>query len=405
MLYSVLGGILAAVCLYFLAAQPNKTLLLLDVFLMLGRGIGIFYDETYIKLIMILVIIYSLVRCEIVKKYIPEFLLITLLVLLNGVIAVQHLSFGKYAASSASLLLGFFLLLVNWKKDDILFFMRILTYVPTICILLGVLYYGRIYSIDFSTGQHKIVTITATAYLVFQAVLGFLSAWFLWQNGYLHSWGMMAVNCIIGLATLQRMGSLMLLLCLGSALYQNRRVLLRSKLYVCGIIVLSPVIFIIAYLFISSFIQRTFSSAYLESSIINTSSRSYMWSRLLELSKEHRITGFGLGYVMTIDRLAYWTSDGHMAAHNEYIRFIVETGYAGMICIVSVFCSIFRKLCSSIREHKAFPVLAAVIFFPLYSFTDNTVSNAMLFYSFIILLRMISLYYEKYCTQEELRCV
>ena len=130
---------------------------------------------------------------------------------------------------------------------------------------------------------------------------------------------------------------------------------------------------------------------------LNTSGRFEAWSYYLNAGKSNRVFGLGLGAIKIIEGVD--VNNSFTAAHNEYLRFFVETGAVGFLLIFISFITVFYKLLkNNILKNKKFLLMALIVAFVVFSATDNTISAVQFWVPFCWYLGLI--YEEK---NEELK--
>lgn len=148
-----------------------------------------------------------------------------------------------------------------------------------------------------------------------------------------------------------------------------------------AIIISSPLIFLIGYFLISSVIQRTFIDG-----SINTSGRDVAWNSILSMNRD-KIFGNGLGTLYRESDLTHFK-----AAHNEYLRTFVETGWVGLILTIILLITIFALV---ILKQNVFKLrlLLMILGYMIQSYYNNTMIS---FTWFFFLLFLGFNYKEKY---------
>jgi O-antigen ligase len=121
---------------------------------------------------------------------------------------------------------------------------------------------------------------------------------------------------------------------------------------------------------------------------LNTSGRFEAWNYYLNAGKANRVFGIGLGAIKTIEGVD--VNNSFTAAHNEYLRFFVETGAVGFVLIFSSFIAIFYKLMkNNILGNKKFLLMAFIAAFVVFSATDNTISAVQFWVPFCWYLGLV----------------
>lgn len=107
------------------------------------------------------------------------------------------------------------------------------------------------------------------------------------------------------------------------------------------------------------------------------SGRDLIWQYLEAALAEYPAFGVGIGHQILLLPERVMTLTATMAAHNEYLRVAVETGYPGAVlifCAIALIClNIWRS--ARVGRNVAFLVICASFF--LYCATDNALSSGV----------------------------
>ncbi len=269
-------------------------------------------------------------------------------------------TFSDFITSFATIFLGICIFMVSWPDQERLYCFKILSWIPLYLVLAGSIYNTSIFV------NHKISTISLLSHLPFWCTFGFISAYQIYtitnRRGYLY---LGIIDVLIVFLTSSRGGAIFAVILLVPFIMDMSKKLDIKLLK--RVIVFLPAIIAVACYGLLSVIGKSFSTGKL-----NTSNRLIAWKYILELSSENRIFGLGLGSLKT-------TTDstliglGYTAAHNEYVRFIYETGIVGLIIIIIMFMLMFRIFIKDSLLHKRW-IYAIILGFMIYSITDNTIS-------------------------------
>lgn len=150
------------------------------------------------------------------------------------------------------------------------------------------------------------------------------------------------------------------------------------------VIIILLVFSMIILIFASQIIIRSTSSA----GGVNTSGRLEAWKVYLDVGKNNRLFGLGLGAVKTIEGVD--VNNSFTAAHNEYLRFFVETGFVGFILIFGSFVRVFAEIFkNNMLENKKYLLIGFTLAFIIFSATDNTISAVQFWVPFCWYLGLI----------------
>jgi len=122
--------------------------------------------------------------------------------------------------------------------------------------------------------------------------------------------------------------------------------------------------------------------------IVNTSGRAGMWAYLMGIYEVNQIFGRGLGTgaiaLLDVDDPSFGT-----AAHNEYIRLLVDGGIVGLISYITGLVALLIQEGRFLNRTQGVFITALFVSFALYSFTDNTISSppaVVLFYAVALVM-------------------
>lgn len=122
---------------------------------------------------------------------------------------------------------------------------------------------------------------------------------------------------------------------------------------------------------------------------INTSGRAGMWDYLLGIWDVNQMFGRGLG-TGAIALLGVVNQPTFAkAAHNEYIRLLVDGGIVGLIVYVLGVVMLLFQEGRYLTRTQGVSIVALFVSFALYSFTDNTISSPpsiVLFYAVALVM-------------------
>ena len=389
-IFNVFGVVLFVIYFYVMIFKPRYLVIYSISIMTLSDGIGFIENEIFLKLLVLFSLVINLAKYGISKIFLKEIQLVVSFVFINVLLHNSNFDVLTQIKSAFTFIIGFLLLLKKWTEDEIIFFLKLLSFAPLINVLLGVVKYSSLFN---TVG--RIASVSYTAYLVIYACVGFFATVSLFLKTKKTVWLIFAlINTIISLGTMQRMGNVLLILMLIEFIWNYRKSI--SKKAVVVFFAALPFFVMVFYKFGISFIERTFSSSYLESSAINTSGRTYLWGMMWPERIGYELFGHGFGFINTL-HYAYWSEDGVMAAHNEFLRFILETGYFGLLFIFIIFVSLLRKTIKryskinyDAKNNIFYLIYIFIPMFGLLCITDNMISNGTFFYLCMILFGMIS---------------
>jgi len=323
----------------------EKSLLLLAAFTLLLRGR----------------IAWSVVTCVV---------FVLLSTLISAVFTVYSgFAWDIYFRSLASLAAALLFLVVIPSRSDSEFILLTFVFLPVFEIAVSALYQIRfgisMFRVDGLLGDMRLAGTTHPAFLAPLAVAGAFAAVFLADLKNKLYLVMTVVNGIILLLTAARMPALVFTLCCGSALifcFQGQH---SMRLF---ILLTGPIAASIVGLIFSERIMARLEYGSL-------SGREVLWNYLRNVSDHYPAFGIGLGHQSTIMGHETMVLNPTIAAHNEYIRLLVEVGWIGSALMIFAGVALFTAIWSS-RWISYNPIfLVSVIAFAIYSYTDNTLSR------------------------------
>ncbi|MCI8427291.1 MAG: O-antigen ligase family protein [Lachnospira sp.] len=262
---------------------------------------------------------------------------------------------------------GFLLMYVTWKEELRIAALKALAWAAPFSVVMGILLNGYIF-----THENKLSGLDSPASLVIVAAVGVLACYILStvykQSKYFVCGFLNFVIC--GLCNM-RGGLLFLCVIMLGIIFPYLKKI--SKKLLQNLILILPVFLVLSLFIGKRIIERMFDMSYSVGNvgdIINTSNRIFAWTEILKATKQHRILGWGIGYTKKIDGV--WLHYGYRAVHNEYLRWLVESGYIGVIAVILCFILVYLFLKKyNIGIHQSI-INMFFIGFAIFSYTDNT---------------------------------
>lgn len=298
--------------------------------------------------------------------------------------SLPDFGFSDVLTSFLTTVTGFILMYVPWNPDIRTVGLKAFAWSPIASALFGIFVNG-----EFFDSEKKLQGMDSAASLVIVAALGVLCCYLLAavykQSNYFFVG--VADFIICGLCNMR--GGLLFLffILLGISIPYIKRI---PKKLVNKLLLLTPLIAIAVLIIGRRIVEKTFDMTYSVmtggNNTINTSNRLWAWGEILKATKKHRLFGWGIGYTKKIDGV--WLNYGYRAVHNEYIRWLVETGYVGLFGIIICFIMIYLF----IRKHNLginrWLVTFLFVGFAIFSYTDNTMygTAGWMSFSFVISL-------------------
>ena len=360
--------------------NPLFGIVLATLMLMGDFGITAFDYNFIAKLFVLLCAILSIIKKGIYKR--AEWRPLILLMLLF-VISLYILLFGNNSSyrftdlitSFSNILAGVLVFSINWSEYERQRALRLMAWTPIVLIILGIIRYQTLFY------DGRIVTVGLFSQVPFWCGMGYMAAITLSKVYRDNKYTTLAlVDLTIILFTDSRGGTifaaiLIMPYAIDIAKNMTRKVLAKLTLLI-------PIALYFVSEAIGNLLERTFSGG-----MLNTTNRLEAWTTLLELSEEHRIIGMGIGSLKTITG-NYIIDQGFTAAHNEYVRFIYETGIIGLFIFIWIMAIIFKTYYRNNIFGKKKYIIVLIIGFIVYSITDNTVSAAQFWIPFMLVVSL-----------------
>lgn len=294
----------------------------------------------------------------------------------------ENYNLAAAITSFASLFTGFLLILVQWGNNTRIMILRALSWLPLLDSILGIVVQGDFNRYSGLTGLH------ASHYLVFLAAMGMLASYILFVvykvKGY---WYLCLLNYMIcGLCVMRGAFLFATIIMLGMLCPYLKSIPQKTLRKLCMMI---PFFCIAGYFVLEKIFQKMFDHSYAlgSASLINTSNRLYAWSLAWKQTEAHRILGYGIGYTKTMT--GEWVRYGFQALHNEYLRFVIEVGYVGLLLMLLCLASVFAHM---LKYHIGIPKsvrVAIILAFAVFSITDNTINGSAMWMLFMLMISII----------------
>ena len=376
----ILPLLIVIIFILFSIKKPVYGLAFLICSLSINSNLLFGTDTTFlIKVLFLLSSILCVFRYGLKKDYIKLFVVVCAFFVIAQINATytSNYNFMNAVQSMLSIVLGLTLVSIAFKNDDREFFLKTLSALPYMSIILGL--YG-LHSLNFS-GRYGAGN-TATN-LSFIAAISCISLLTLYneskENKYMTLSFFSLALCFL---TLTRGGILFCLVVLLPHFINIVRKLKRRQIAILGVLL------IVATAVIANVGPALLARMYGSSGELNTSGRIEAWTYILGLNKQFWF-GEGIGKLITLTLVGVYI-DHFNAAHNEFVRFYYESGILGVILLVLFFKSIFKDFIKNNRLSR-FQNLTIVLAFMIYSFVDNTISNYVFFVPFMLYLNAVCL--------------
>jgi teichuronic acid biosynthesis protein TuaE len=148
-------------------------------------------------------------------------------------------------------------------------------------------------------------------------------------------------------------------------------------------------VLIVAILVVPSLLARQAGGAYIPGQgvvVDKTSGRDKAWHEFYAIAKRSPLFGHGLG----AGPITKITEKGFLAQHNEYLRLFLEGGYIGgglvLLAIIIVIASCIRRAAPKVR----LDLVALAVGFAVLSYTDNTLTSVNLQVPFCLVFGILA---------------
>jgi teichuronic acid biosynthesis protein TuaE len=317
-------------------------------------------------------------------------LVMILSVSLLGADFLPSLTLFQMIKSLIGLSLPFLFLHCVYQRETIDRYLNMIALMPLFCVVGGIFLDAagihNFYPAEYSTGVHRLGGMTIPAYLAFYGYVAFFVCCYqilkTSRRGYYLLGG---INLLIILMTGTRTPMLMAAI-LGVAIMffapqQSLKYSVRVKVAFAGSVLFAAALFVLW----PQIEPRLFGTAG-----GGTSGRSFIWAYYIaEIAKNPWFgRGFGSGVIL-LDTIDDYRVDYTNAAHNEYLRILMDGGIVGLVMLIVGMALWVRSECRFMLKEERVLFLAFMLTFVLASFTDNTLSSPPTLVTFFTLSLMI----------------
>ncbi len=307
-----------------------------------------------------------------VDKFVLSIVLAIFAVTFVAALATSYndFSFGRYLKSLFSLSAVLLLLPGLITENDRHFILKWFAWSPVACVAIGAMYnvvgLWPLWYQDF-LGVSRLQGSTIPSGLGGIGYIGTVAALLasgLYNKKYLL---LGAVNLVILALSAARMPFAVAAMC-SLVIFFHFHGRSFARLYLSTIVL--AMVCVAAYVAIGDKIAARFESE-------SASGRELIWEVLDSVVQQYPYFGIGLGHQINIIPEDVMEKTATFAAHNEYLRLAVETGYVGVTGIMILFAVVFfymfmtRKYC----RNPMFVVIVSSFF--IYCYTDNVISSNM----------------------------
>lgn len=310
------------------------------------------------------------------RKLRVDILIIIALILLTTVVMALFstylgLGLGRFLRAAFSLGATFLLLAGEPTKKDRDLVIRMLTALPIIMVGLGIVYnivgVRTLFYTDF-LGASRLQGTSIPAGLGTAGYLGAVAA--MLGAAMINKWKYLPlafINLIILALSAARM-PLALATAIAGVIYftmVNRSFIARFV----SVSTVVPLVGVFVVLFGESLLTRFESDS--------LSGRDLIWTALQVVLDQYPLAGIGLGHQILVVPGDVMFFAATMAAHNEYLRLAVETGYIGATIIFALLGLMCTLIWLRPQVRKSFVFILMCLSFFVYCRTDNAISSTM----------------------------
>lgn len=383
----ILGFIVMGLVIILMFFRPKVAILCSSLLVASEFGlIAIINYNTISKMIVLLTILYVLFKYtqwERIDQR-PIILLVVLLILNICLLSINTLSgysFKDFITSFATISMGVLVYYVNWTEKQRLIGFKILAWLSVFCVLIGTIEKGRLFDeagrFSSATSLWHTPAMVGTAALISSLILN--KKYKISKYKY-----MIMINFVI-IAMAQVRGALIFAVIILIPFIFDYLKNLKKK-QIIFLIISIPILIYFLNIALQPIIERSFSSSNGE---LNTSGRLEAWKYWWEKSSKYRALGMGIGSMKTSTDEAI--VDNFTAAHNEYLRFIVESGIIGLIIMTTIIYLLWKHVLKyNILNKNNKYILFYMLGFMCLAFTDNVISSYRIWFIFSLCLSLMS---------------
>lgn len=383
---NILGmGLIGASLWCVLLQKPQKAMVYAYLFMISDFNLNQYVDYNSItKLIMLIILMFAVFQHGL-YRYIDRRQVFLYIFIFIAIIAYfenrnNQYSFSDFILSLLTILLGVLALHIKWDDKVRVKFLKLIAWSSILCVVCGVLKDGTLI-----TESGRIVSGTVLYHSpAWMGLSGMFASMLLVEAFECEKYNkFIIINFMLVCLTQMRGGIIFAVILITPYLINQLKNMSRMKVIVLSIFI--PITLLAINEVFVIFMERTFVDG-----TINTSGRFDAWPYFLALAKEKIWMGHGIGSIKTMTETEIYKR-GFRAAHNEYIRLLVETGISGLVCFVLYMsCTVKKLYNNTILQSKKVYYIAFVIGFIVLSGLDNTISGHISWVPFCLLLSLAS---------------
>jgi len=334
----------------------------------------------------------------------PRFLIVPVAYIVMAILAIIHaqliagLTLTQMLSSFVTLTVGWTALAVAWDLRTDARYLKILSCLPVVCVLLGglleVAHLHTLFEHGGGSSSARLQGASGPAQLALTSFIGCVTASICYRTTrWRYAPALVVANAVVLGLTVSRGAAIALGLAMALPalrfVFSGRE----DKRWVPArwmrAAIMVGALAIVAVALVPPLLARDKAGTYIQGKGVvfdSTSGRTAAWHEFYAIAKQSPLFGHGLG-AGPITRIA---EQGFLAQHNEYLRLFLEGGYIGggivLAAIIFVIGTCLRRAPPWIR----LDLLALAIGFAVLSYTDNTLTSCNLQVPFCLVFGILA---------------
>lgn len=383
----IFGFLVMGLTMFLILFRPKIAILCSSLLVASEFGlISVMNYNTISKMMVLLTVLYVVFKFTQWNKVDQRpIILLVVLFIVNACLLLinKFLEYGfkDFITSFATISMGVLVYYVNWTEKQRLIGFKILAWLSVFCVSVGTIEKGTLFDeagrFSSATSLWHTPAMVGTAALISSLILS--KKYKISKYKY-----MVAVNFVIIVMAQVRGALIFASIILIPFIFEYLKKLKIKQLIF--FIIFIPIVIYFLNIALQPIIERSFTSS---TGKLNTSGRFEAWEYWWEKSSPYRVLGMGIGSMKTSTDEAI--VDNFTAAHNEYLRFIVESGIIGLVIIIVIIYILWRHILKyNILNRNNKYILFYMLGFMCLAFTDNVISSHRVWFIFSLCLSLMS---------------
>lgn len=376
-------GLIGMSLVFIILQKPQKAMTFAFLFMISDFNLNRYIDyNTITKLILLIILLFAVYQTRsfiyVKKRQLILFIFIFIAVLSYFENRSAQYSISDFILSLLTILLGVLAMHVVWDDVIKVKLLKVISWSSILCVFCGILKHGLLF-----TESGRIVSGTALYHSpAWMGIAGMFATMLLVEGCNCPQYNkFVIINFLLVCLTQMRGGTIYAIILITPFFLSQLKHMSHFKVAVFSILI--PVVLFIGSEMLSVFMARTFVDG-----TINTSGRFEAWTYFIDLAKGDLLLGHGVGSIKTMTGTEIYKR-GFTAAHNEYIRLLVETGVTGLVCFTMYMATSFKYIyINSMLQQKKSYLIAFILGFVVLSCLDNTISGHISWVPFCLLLSL-----------------